>query len=241
LADAQLLESYFTDRKVFRHNLSPHTIALLSKFQKDRKELLQRQKELREKLLAESAEKAGLDKDKKVLSTEDSKQESKNTSKQFLFGFPAQDKEIKKTVVQHDSKEITQQFINWLQQNADKLSKSESKNAALIQRVESGVLIDQKVLQQFIAESKVSNLSVAALEKLITQTEVAKPVTYTQVVESALKTGQINSALLVHNPYLVFPAGPPSLAAIVGVHATQALQSPNGVQEQASTPRLAIK
>lgn len=241
LADAQLLESYFTDRKVFRHNLSPHTIALLSKFQKDRKELLQRQKELREKLLAESAEKAGLDKDKKVLSTEDSKQESKNTSKQSLFGFPAQDKEIKKTVVQHDSKEITQQFINWLQQNADKLSKSESKNAALIQRVESGVLIDQKVLQQFIAENKVSNLSVAALEKLITQTEVAKPVTYTQVVESALKTGQINSALLVHNPYLVFPAGPPSLAAIVGVHATQALQSPNVVQEQASTPRLAIK
>lgn len=265
LADAQLMESYFTDRKVFRHNLSPHTIALLSKFQKERKELLRRQKELREKMLAEAAErelqkiaeKAGI-----IKSDEQSKippkEEARNTSKQSLFGFPTKqpDKEIK-AVVKHDAKEITQQFVNWIQQNADKLNKKDSKNAALVQRVESGVLIDQKVLQQFITESKTSNLSVAALEKLITQTEIAKPVTYTQVVESALQSGQINSALLVHNPYLVFPSGPPPLAAIIGVHAAQMLESPQKAQqniqepvkqpeqtkppEQHITPRLVVK
>lgn len=251
LADAQLLESYFTDRKVFRHSLSPQTVALLSKFQKERKELLRRQKELREKMLAEGAEKAGITKTEEQFKIPP-KDESKNTSKQSLFGFPTKqpDKEVK-AAVKHDPKEITQQFINWLQQNADKLNKSDSKNAALIQRVETGVLIDQKVLQQFIAESKTSNLNVSALEKLITQSEIAKPVTYTQVVESALKTGQINSALLVQNPYLVFPAGPPPLAAIIGVHATQALETPQKAQqsiqetqkqpEQHNTPRLVVK
>ncbi len=227
LADAQLLESYFTDRKVFRHNLSPQTVALLSKIQKERKELLKRQKELRDKLLAETAEKS-LDKDKP--SKEDAKQDSKNTSKQSLFGFPSQDKEITKVIVAHDAKQVTQQFITWLQQNADKFNKD-----SLIKHAASGVLIDHKILQQFIGESKTSNLSVGALEKLITQTDIAKPVTYTQVVESALKTGHINSALLVQNPYLVFPAGPPPLAAIIGIQAATLLESrqqvPQNIQE----------
>jgi integrating conjugative element relaxase (TIGR03760 family) len=236
LADAQLLESYFTDRKVFRHSLSPQTVASLAEMQKNRKELLKRQKELREKILAEGLERANITK------TEDQskihpKDESKKTSKQFLFGLLAkqEDKKIQ-AISHHDAKEITQQFINWLQQSADRLNKSDAKN---IQRAESGLLIDQKVLQQFIVESNISNLNIVGLEKLMAQTDIAKPVTYTQVVEAALKTGQMNDALLVQNPYLVFPAGPPPLAAIIGVNAAVLLELPQRTMQnvQQEEPR----
>ena len=217
LADAQLLESYFTDRKVFRHSLSPQTVALLSKIQKNRKESLKRQKELREKMLAEAAERElqKIAEKSDVVKKEDqsnisSKEESKNISKQSLFGFPAKQEDKKtKTAVQHDAKETTQQFIIWLQHNVDKLNNSDAKN---IQRTDAGVLIDQKVLQQFIADSKISNLSVDGLAKLIAQTEIGKPVTYTQVTEAVLQTSQMT--LLIQNPYLVFAGGLPPLATL---------------------------
>jgi integrating conjugative element relaxase (TIGR03760 family) len=215
LADAQLLESYFTDRKVFRHNLSPQTIALLAKFQKERKALLQRQKELREKLLAAQVDKTdeqpldkNADKDKKV-------------TRQSLFGFPSVAQQDRQTLplIMHDTKELTQRFIQWVQKNVDTINRRE----ALIQTAEKGVLIDVKVLQKFIAENKIVQLTTAELQKVIVQTEIARPA----VILKAQQSGQ-TPALLVNNTYLLFPGGPPpSLAALMG----------NSVQSQQIDPQ----
>jgi integrating conjugative element relaxase (TIGR03760 family) len=215
LADAQLLESYFTDRKVFRNNLSPQTIALLSKFQKEKKELMKRQKELREKMLSETTDKINEHKNEHQIGEEGKLAEKQKASKQSMFGFPsisAHDKETNISAITHDAKETTQRFLNWLQQNIDKKNVS-----ALVSHTRDGVFLDQKLLQQFIAESKISHMSATDLHNLITQTEIAKPVTHAQVVQMAQQTGQINNALLVQNPYLVFPQGPPNLMANLGV------------------------
>lgn len=226
LADAQILESYFTDRKVFRHSLSSQTIALIHKIQKEKKDSKQRQKELGEKMLGENAEKAI-----RAIDEKGHVDESKLT-KQALFGYMAASEQSKlKSFAQEirmDSKDIVKQFLNWTQAQ-EKSSSSDVKNNAV--HVKEGVLIANGLLDKFVSDNKQVGVTAEQLYKVLADSGIANPVTHIQL------TGQVSPPLLVSNPYLVFPSGPPPI--VIPAQTTPA-QAP-AVQQQGLREAGAIK
>jgi len=213
LADAQLLESFFTDKKIFRHNLSPQTIALLNKLQKDRKELASRLKEFKEKMLSEQSQQA-------MQKEGDKTEKQEKSAKQGLFGGLAAisgvDKERKTPPIGPDDiKEITNRFRVWVQEGVKNKSISSNKENSLVHFIDKGIVIDQRLLSQFIKDAKLQQISVEQLRHLLIQSEIANPTQYATAAEQALQTGRYNPALLITHPLLVFPAqfGPPPMAS----------------------------
>ena len=215
LVDAQLLENYFTDKKIFRHHkVSAQTTAALAKIQKERKE----QKEKQQKFNSDK----NADKNKEKF------------QKQALFGFAGtglgtDDKKHMTTEISAIP-DVLERFIQWIQKDPDsKLSQN------LIQRINEGVVIDQKVLTQFVNENKSLNLTSQQLSDLLIKSDIVTPV---QAIEMGKQTGIFNNALLVTNPYLVFPNGPPPIPSVIqGVMQAQQMQAQEAkIQTPGPTP-----
>lgn len=200
IADAQLLEGYFTDRKVFRHGLSSKTIAFLAKL----KEMM-KAKEIRDKLMARDdlnkfADPTRRDIDRVMDPKVDQQQPS---SKQSMFGVPGAGKALasheQKTTpaTATDSKALTSAFINWTKTSVDAGTQSVNQPDSGISVVEKGVVITAAALQAFIEEHK--SLQIPSVEQLVQQLTLSGTITPGNV-------GQV-TAVLVQNPFLVLPAG----------------------------------
>jgi integrating conjugative element relaxase (TIGR03760 family) len=212
LADAQLIESVITNRKIAVHPEVKKMLALLNQTQKEKRDKKEKanQKDLREKMLSE--------KETDLFSKDQEKTDVKKAGKHSLFAAAAisatQDKE-RKTSTSTNSNEIAGKFLDWVKEKLDKKSLSHNQSDSLIHHVKEGVVIDQRVLQQFIQDSKLSNINVEQLKQLITRLPDINPTNYADAAALAAKTGQYNPALLVTNPYMVFPAvlGVPPMAS----------------------------
>lgn len=213
LADAELLESYFTDKKILRHNMSAQKLSVLQKIaqklEKDKKML----RELHEKNLAEKLEK--LEKSEKnpdLAITPTTIEDAKKTNPS-LFGFASiplsiEDKQKKQQTL--SGKEITGLYIDWLKNNIEQATLSVNKQEAYIQHSKEGVILDDRLLEKFITENQLNGVvNATQLKQAIIQNQIAKPIDYCHVLQIAQQTGQFNSAVLVQNPYLVFPYGSP--------------------------------
>jgi integrating conjugative element relaxase (TIGR03760 family) len=204
LADAQILEGYFSDRKVFRHSLSPQTIALINKILKEKKDAQKRQKELGEKILFEHAEKA--------VDTKTFSDESK-LNKQALFGFASTTQHDKLKTAMHETKvdahDIGSKFLDWIKKETSEHQKG-TPNKTEVSNIEKGAAITQQIVDKFVSENKSLGVTAAqVLDTLIKQNigEMLK-----NPVEVMQQSGQINVAVMTINPYAVFPAGVPPVA-----------------------------
>lgn len=201
LADAQIIESYFTDRKVFRSGLPPQTIALINKILKEKKDAQKRQKELGEKMLNEHAEKAIVSKDSK--DAKDSK-----LSKDALFGAAmiSQSDKLKSLAkeMKTDPKSVVDRFIKWLE-TQDKQHKT------TVQNTTDGALITEAVINKFISDNK--NLGVTAQQVHDTLKSQGVTQAISNPVAFAQQTGQMGLESMKINPYIAFPnGGPPPIA-----------------------------
>jgi len=206
LADAQILESYFSDRKVFRHSLSPQTLALINKILKERKDSKNLQKELSERILNEHAEKAT------DLAKRSSDEVKKNKSS-ALFGFTSITQQDTLKTFAHEikanSKDTVRQFLNWAEKNQ---SASDSSNLKVnIPHDDKGAWLTQGALEKIAADIKQPGVTAETLYKALTEAGIANPVQFLQ------QSGQVNPPLLVTNPYLVFPSGPPPMVSAVQI------------------------
>ncbi len=239
LADAQILESYFSDRKVFRHSLSPQTIALINKIIKERKDAQKRQKELGERILNEHAQNA--------IETKTPSDESKLNKSASLFGFAsiASHDKLKAAAqeIKASSKDIVRQFISWLHQAQEKSSGSEAKID--VPRVAEGALITNEVINKFVSENKQSHLTAQQVRDHLIQSTVVISVAYAQ------QSGVLSPGLLVTNPYVAYPAqlGVPPIGMGIQVFPPQVIpevqasptQAPKEVQQLQSAVRPMAK
>lgn len=238
LADAQILEGYLSERKVFHHNLSPKTIALLSQLNKNRKATQEKlNKDIKDKMLAEHANKE-LYKTAEKLGEGSSVVEQPKTAKQALFGFPAvsqthqaatQAATANARIDQATQNEITKQFVQWLQNANEKKSISVNQANASAYHVKEGVILTHQAIQQFLNDTKNTTMNAMQLQQVLTQAELVKPVQFAQALQMAQQTGNLQSALLIQNPYIAFPSGPPPITTNV---ITMTGQQPQQIQQQ---------
>jgi hypothetical protein len=230
LADAQLLESYFGDKKVFRHSLSSQTIALLSKLNRQKKEFSQKAKELREKMLSEQLDKNAQGATEKISEAEKSE---KTATKQSLFGFPQDKKEqLKATAFALDNqsiKETTQRFLNWLRQNPEKHNLPVTRD---------GVVITPQVLQNFIAEHKQHPITLAQLQEVLNKSGLTITIPVSLSSQEQLRTNQPGAIqqLIMTNPYLVFSEGSPTPNATAAPSVQPPAPPPSPEQQTPKTP-----
>ncbi len=197
LADAQILEGFFTDRKVFRHSLSPKTIAFLAQLQKMRKaqEFIGKQTD-REQQIDKFAY---LQQDPKVPTTQ----------QQSMFGLPsATANHAQATSAQAqqayshsavDTKAVTQAFINWFRDSVAEGKTSVNQADSNVVVSDRGVLIDKQVLQNFIDQNPTHAPKTVA--------EVQQTLLLAGIMTAA-NVGQVTQ-LLIQNPHLVLPFGHP--------------------------------
>jgi integrating conjugative element relaxase (TIGR03760 family) len=226
LVESLLQEGFYTGKKTFRNDLSPQNILAIKKMAKDRKEFTDKQKELKEKMQAGQVEKnKNLNKenqhtekkDKVVDITKQADSNKKSTKRSFLDSKSVTSSDALKTatayVIGHSDKEIVGKFIDWLKQNESHLK---SDNA--ISRVEKGAIVDQKIIEKFITDSRLSSLNADQVKQALMNEKIAMPVDYAAVV-AGQQTGKISAALQFSNPFLVFYTGIPPIS-INGVTAT---------------------
>lgn len=245
LADAQILEAYFTDKKIFRHGLSPQAIALLEKIKKDRKDAQQRLKEFSEKVLGKDVDRT---RDSKFLS-EDSKY-----TKETMFGFAAgmsQHDKLKTAAkeILGDIKGITGQFLDWLHKTQIKEAAGLTQDKLNMPFVENGkAVLTNAVIEKFIADNKALGITADQVKASLIQSSIVVSVAHAQ------QSGVLSPALLVINPYVAFPAqlGVPPIAMNSNVYPlqaipevqpapTQAPQAPQAQQQQTQTPTHSYK
>lgn len=226
LADAQILESYFSDRKVFRHALSPQTIALINKIIKERKDQQKLQKDLGEKILSEHA--------KNATETKSQSDESRLAKSTTLFGFAslAQQDKLKAAAqeMKINANAVVKQFLNWAEKNQSSADASDLK--VKVAYDQNGAWLTQGTLEKIAADIKQPGITAETLYKALTSAGIANPVQFLQ------QSGQVNPPLLVSNPYLVFPSGPPPMVSAVQV-VTPLGQSatPQPVEAEAPKPQ----
>ncbi|HEV2613817.1 MAG TPA: TraI domain-containing protein [Gammaproteobacteria bacterium] len=208
LADAQILESYFTDRKVFRHSLSTQTIGLINKIIKERNDAKNKQKELHDRLTGEQIDKAQ-DKDKKEAKETKEKTGDEKIDKEAaleaailaqqekLRGVAREAKEA--SITPKEEKAVVGNFINWLNQTQEKTKTGESN--VEINRVAEGVVITKEIIDRFVSENKLQNLSSELVEKILQQQSFATPWMVANI------TGQMAPALIAQTSNLVFAPG----------------------------------
>jgi hypothetical protein len=186
LADAQILESYFTDRKVFRHSLSPQTLALIEKLKKERKEALKRLKELEKK---------------------DKKEESKWNKESLLDDMTLAQiaKEAKEgKITPKEADKVVGQFINWLNHTQEKVVAGKSDVEILrVAGAAEGILITKEIIDKFVSENKLQHLTSELVEKILQQQEFANPWQVARV------TGHMTPTLIAANNSLAFAQGLP--------------------------------
>ncbi|MDX2163785.1 MAG: TraI domain-containing protein [Gammaproteobacteria bacterium] len=231
LADAQILESYFSDRKVFRHALSPQTIALINKIIKERKEAQKRQKELGERILTEHAEKA--------VDTKSISDEAKINKSSTLFGVTslASQEKLKSAAqeIKSNAKDAVRQFINWLHQAQESPKSTDAKID--VPRVAEGAVITNDVINKFVSDNKQSGLTAQQIREHLIQSTIAVSVAYAQ------QSGVISPALLVINPYVAYPAqlGVPPIGMGIQVFPPQVIPEVQPATPTQAAPTEAAK
>jgi integrating conjugative element relaxase (TIGR03760 family) len=234
LADAQILESYFTDRKVFRRSLPPHVIALLSKLNKDRKEFIQALKDQKEKLLASDT-----DKSKEKLGKE-------KAAKQSLFGLPMSPHDQVQASMMSPLelsalavRDVGQRFMHWVQQGIANKTLNVGQLGSALFTAENKVFVNQQLLQQFLAENKSLPLNnVNDLRAALQQAELTRPMTASEMSQIPALASAAGQLMVVQSPSLVMGFG---LGQIANTANLQAQAAPPQTQPTVQTSQEAYE
>lgn len=227
LVEGLLQEGFYTGKKVFRNDLSPQSILMINKIAKDRKEAAEKQKEIKEKKDQKETDRldkskdSGKEKEKKDPKVSQDELAQKidkiKQSKQSLFGISsiAQDTKLPQSLdsqksasaypIGHSNKEVISKFLDWMKQN-----ETQNKASNGIFATEKGAVVDQKVIEKFIADGQMSSVTVEKVKQALVEANLANPVDYMAVI-AGQQTGRISAALQFSNPFLVFYTGIPPL------------------------------
>jgi integrating conjugative element relaxase (TIGR03760 family) len=230
LADAQILESYFTDRKVFRHSLSSQTIAIIHKIIKEKKDAQKHAKEIGERILNEHAQKSD--------ATFATKSDDSKANKQSLFGLVAASELSKIKTDSRDSKadakDVVKQFVDWIKKETSDHQKGVEGKAEVL-NTSMGALITQDILNKFVSENKSLGVNPAQVQSILSQQQIASP------VQLAQQTGLITAASMTINPYIVYPSGVPPVAVAVQVFPPSAVVDVAGPREIAAKAEQTVQ
>lgn len=217
LADAQILEGYFSDRKVFRHSLSPKTIAFLAQLQKMRKA---------QDFIGKQIDATGREQQIEKFAYVQQDPKAHTTQPQSMFGLPtvpgqhahatsAQAQQHISSYDTADAKAVTQAFINWFRESVaeGKISVNQADSNVVV--TDRGVLIDKQVLQNFVEQHPTQAPK--------TPGEVQQILLLSGVMTAA-NVGQVTQ-LLIQNPHLVLPFGHPGTQAFPIVSMTTPAQA----------------